>query len=148
MEDWKDIPGYEGLYQISTLGRVKRNERILRPGKSRGYFTLLLCKERNYRRFYIHRLLALAFIPNPENKPEVDHINRVRDDNRLENLRWATKSEQQINTNRVNDATNQRNIRKHGLRWRVQIERDNQMVFSQSYATLDEAKEARDAFLL
>ena len=152
MEVWKDIPEYESLYQISTLGRLKgfkKGERILRSSKCKrtGYYKADLSKEGNQRGCSIHRLVALTFLPNPENKPTVDHINRDRGDNRLENLRWATYSEQEINKHRASDDTNQKNIKKHGLRWRVHIERDTQIVFLMSYATLQEAQEARDEFL-
>ena len=151
MEVWKDIPEYEGLYQISTLGRIKgfqTGERILCPGKTkRGYFMTVLCKEGNRRTYHIHRLVALTFLPNPENKPTLDHINRDKEDNRLENLRWASLSEQQINKHSPNDDTNQRHITKDGLRWRVHIQRYNQIVFRMSYATLQEAQEARVEFL-
>lgn len=151
MEVWKDIPEYEGLYQISTLGRIKgfqTGEKILRPSKTKiGYFHTTLCKEGNHRDILIHRLVALTFLPNPENKPTVDHINRDKEDNRLENIRWATHSEQYINKHYANDDTNQRNIRKHRLRWVVQIERDRQVLFRKSYATLQEAQESRDEFL-
>ena len=151
MEVWKDIPEYESLYQISTLGRLKgfqKGERILRLSKSNlGYFHTTLFKEGNHRNVLIHRLVALTFLPNPENKPTVDHINRDKEDNRLENLRWASYSEQFINKHYANDDTNQRCIRKHRLRWVVQIERDRQIVFRMSYATLQEAQEARDEFL-
>lgn len=101
-EEWRDIVGYEGLYQISNLGRIKRlispkckKERLLAVTKDLkyGYCRVMLSKENKARRFLIHRLLAEHFIPNPENKPCIDHINGIRDDNRLENLRWCTHSE-------------------------------------------------------
>jgi hypothetical protein len=104
-EIWKDIKGYEGYYQISNLGRVKslaktifcknnRNKKvaeiILKPSISaNGYPGVTLCTGK-YKRFSVHRLVAISFIPNPENKPTVNHINGVKYDNRVENLEWAT----------------------------------------------------------
>lgn len=114
-EIWKDIPGYEGLYQVSNIGRVKSLKRTFYSGKNlqtrktyeqnilaprfykTGYVYFGLSKDGIVKKLKAHRLVALAFIPNPENKPEVDHINTVRSDNRIENLRWATKSENQRN---------------------------------------------------
>lgn len=101
-EIWKDVKGYEGLYQISNLGKVKRlvsvkckKERFLSITKDRksGYCRVMLCKNNKTKRFLIHRLIAEHFIPNPENKPCIDHINGVKDDNRIENLRWCTYKE-------------------------------------------------------
>lgn len=102
-EVWKDVKGYEGLYQVSSFGRVKSlkkstSGRVLKPIITRyGYLVLSLCKSGEMTIKRIHRLVAQAFIPNPENKPQVDHINTVRTDNRVENLKWATRSENQNN---------------------------------------------------
>lgn len=108
MEEWRDINGYEGIYQISSYGRVKSIDRVLSNGKKRkskflyihkinGYPTVSLCKDYKQRNYKIHRLVAQAFIPNIENKPCIDHINCIRDDNRVENLRWVTHKENMNN---------------------------------------------------
>ena len=110
-EIWKDIHGYEGLYQISNLGKVKAlpkycfngsvdwlmQEHILKPLKIHRYTYVCLYKDKKYKRKAIHRLTASAFIPNPDNKPDIDHINTIRDDNRKVNLRWATKTDNMNN---------------------------------------------------
>ena len=102
-EIWKDIAGYEGLYQVSTIGRIKatRNghERISVGvlDKYTGYRRFSLHKDGKVKRAYVHRLVAESFIPNIENKPEIDHINTIRDDNRVENLRWVTRKENRNN---------------------------------------------------
>lgn len=108
MEIWKPIPGYQGLYETSSMGRVRsvthyvphpRNKsyKLIRYGKilkpeldKSGYPTVTLCKEGKTKPFKVHRLVAKAFIPNPENLPQIDHINCKRYDNRPENLRWCT----------------------------------------------------------
>lgn len=99
-EIWKDIEGYEGLYQVSNLGRVKslnynktRKEKILSCGDKNGYLFVVLCKNGKHKQFQVHRLVAQEFVPNPENKPYVDHINTIKNDNRVENIRWCTHKE-------------------------------------------------------
>lgn len=106
-EIWKKYPLNE-KYEVSTLGRVKNSEtqQILKPAKNpqTGYLCVNLCRKTTT----IHRMVAMAFIPNPENKLLVDHINTIKTDNRLENLRWVTHSE-----NSRNEITLKRNIESH-----------------------------------
>lgn len=100
-EIWKDVVGYEGLYQVSNYGRVKSlnynrtgQERIMSPRHTKnGYLELLLYKDGKRKQHQTHRLVAKAFIPNPDNKPYLDHINTIRTDNRTDNLRWVTHKE-------------------------------------------------------
>ena len=95
MSNRKKISGYEG-YTISGDGSVF-NEKLQRPLKGRvgknGYKNFVLTKNGNSTRFYAHRLIAEAFIPNPENKPCINHKNGIKTDNRIENLEWCTYSE-------------------------------------------------------
>lgn len=104
MEIWKDIEGYEGLYQVSNYGNVKSverkiwngkgyrisRERVLSPGNVCGYMYVGLSKNDIRKGYYIHRLVAEAFLPNPCNLPEVNHINEKPSDNNVSNLEWCT----------------------------------------------------------
>lgn len=96
MEKWEDIKNYEGLYKISSYGRVLsvRKNIILSPTRtiSNG-LCVSLSKDGKSKTMQVSRLVAIAFIPNPENKPNVDHIDGVRFHNFVENLRWCTQSE-------------------------------------------------------
>lgn len=100
MKDLYDIPEYPN-YQITKDGRVwtKNNNRFLKPiiNKSVGYHYCRLNKNGKTKFKYIHRLLAEIFIPNPQNHPEVDHIDRNRTNNNLENLQWVSRNQNQIN---------------------------------------------------
>jgi hypothetical protein len=103
-EEWKDIKGYEGLYKISNSGRVKRlgkwvnagngyyaKEKILKNyKKDNGYLVVGLTINSKEKRFYIHRLVSQAFIPNPNNYPCVNHKDETRDNNNIDNLEWCT----------------------------------------------------------
>ena len=112
-EEWKDIPGWEGLYQASNLGRIKAlqksyvicnsatvhtKEKLLKLKRAYdGYLRVELNHSGKSKEYPVHRLVAMAFIENPENKPHIDHINTIKDDNRVENLRWVTPKENAAN---------------------------------------------------
>lgn len=116
-EVWKDIEGYENRYQISTYGRVKSLARVVksypktRKLKDRvrklsvnryGYSYISLKKDGTLKALTIHRLVALAFIPNPDNKPCVNHTNGIKGDNNILNLEWVTHSENTIHAHKNN----------------------------------------------
>ena len=87
-------------YLIYEDGKVwsKKRKKFLKPVINiYGYFIIALCENGTAKTFILHRLIALHYIPNPNNKLEVDHINRITTDNRIQNLRWATSSEQKQN---------------------------------------------------
>ena len=96
MEVYKDIIGYEGLYQISNYGNLKNVKRgTIKSNRAlnKGYIKTVLHKCGVRKHFLMHRLVAQAFIPNPLNKPEVNHKNGNKKDNRLSNLEWCTSKE-------------------------------------------------------
>lgn len=93
--NWATIPGFDGRYIVSRNGSVRnRSGKPVRLELSqRGYYRVYLSKNGVVQRFRVHRLVASAFIPNPNNLPQVDHINGVKTDNRAENLRWVTNKQ-------------------------------------------------------
>ena len=104
-EEWRDVVGYEGLYQVSNQGRVKSlerknclgrtvKERILKSRTNRyGYMEVNLCADGKRKMLKVHRLVCQAFHDNPDNKPEVNHVNEDKTDNRACTLEWSTRRE-------------------------------------------------------
>lgn len=106
-EEWSDVVGYEGLYQVSNLGRVKSLPKDIRRGRGiyhrgciimkpiingNGYYQVTLFSNNNKKKIrLIHNIMLEAFVQNPNNYTECDHINTIKTDNRLENLRWANR---------------------------------------------------------
>lgn len=107
IEEWKDIPGYEGMYQVSSFGRVKSvrkfrkgkhgcnialEEKIIRPfvkNKKYNYLRVSITKDGKATKYSVHRLVAMAFIPNPNNLPQVNHKDENKENNRVDNLEWC-----------------------------------------------------------
>jgi hypothetical protein len=127
-EIWRPVVGYEELYEVSYDGDVYSlyKGKDLKPGLNKnGYMYVMLYKDGKRKNCSIHRLIAQAFIPNPENKKEVDHINRNRTDNRVENLRWVCRSDNVINTGiRKDNKLGIKNITKIGQDFLVSIKRN------------------------
>lgn len=99
-ETWKDVAGYEGIYKVSNTGNIKRcisnrcrKERILKCSNHRGYKMVTLSKDAVHNRQMLHRLIAIAFIPNPHSKPFINHIDSNPKNNHVGNLEWCTQSE-------------------------------------------------------
>jgi hypothetical protein len=111
-ELWKDIKDFEGMYMISNLGNVKslkrkcvKEDKILKPGKDRcGYFFVILNKDGKGQTCKIHRLVGIAFLDPVDSCKSIDHINRIKTDNRVENLRWADRTMQSQNRDYVFNA--------------------------------------------
>lgn len=104
-EIWKDVDGYAGLYQVSNLGQVKSLGKYDRLGRYRaekikatvdngsGYCVVNLKHNGKQKQMTVHRLVAQAFIPNPDDKPEINHIDGCKGNNCVDNLEWASRSE-------------------------------------------------------
>jgi len=103
MEIYKDIEGYEGLYQISNTGKVKSINCILKPRLGeRGYLYVNLYNNTKRKTWKIHRLVALHFVKNPDDKPEVNHKDTIKTNNNSNNLEWVTRSENEQHAHKHN----------------------------------------------
>ena len=143
MEIFKEIEGYEGLYAVSNYGHIKslprkifnhkgfwnREERIIKPEKdSKGYLRVSFCVNGKSHTFKVHRLVAQAFIPNPECKPQVNHIDGNKQNNNVENLEWCTNQENQIHA--VKTGLYHKNYTPSNSRKILQINKDTDEVIA------------------
>lgn len=155
-EDWKTIEGYV-LYEVSNLGRVKRlahskeifrpdygwytsfrKEKILKPSLNKdGYTSVKLYNAEGASQRLVHRLVAQTFIPNPENKPTVNHINGIKDDNNIVNLEWSTDKEQSKHANDYNLVPDH-------LRMRGVLAYDSDGNFIEEYQSMKDAERDLD----
>jgi len=146
-ESWKPIPNYEE-YSVSDHGHVMRRNRILRMGtNSKGYHFVNLCKRGIAKSFSVARLVGLVWVENNEQKPTIDHIDRIRTNNHISNLRWATHAEQQLNRDYPLGAVGHRHICTQHGGYKVQIKRDNVMVVAKWFKKLEDAIVFRDAII-
>lgn len=134
-EVWKDIPGYEGLYQVSDLGRVKsrgndknRREKILSPGKDRGgYLRVALWKDGKAKRFLVHRLVWESFNGIIPEGYDCNHINEDKTDNRLENLNLMTRKEN-INWGTHNKRISEKMTNGKRSKWVIKLSLNNEIL--------------------
>lgn len=166
-EIWKDISGFEGKYQISNLGRVKSLSRFRVYGKTAsgitkeiilklstpksqyGYAVLSFWVNARVKTFKVHRLVAEAFIPNPENKPQVNHIDSNRSNNHVSNLEWVTSRENTshatIKTNKSSKYTGVDKVKYN--RWRATTWENGKYKYIGQYETEEMAANAYRAYL-
>jgi len=151
--EWRDVVGYEGLYKVSSHGHILKisNMTLLRlsPSKDSGYVAVALSKNNKSRSVMFHRVVAEAFLPNPENKSDVNHMDGIRHNNVLDNLQWMTHAENIQysfnNLGRISNLTGKRHVRRIFLnksskykgvqwnkadkRWRTMISFKNRQYF-------------------
>jgi len=145
--EWKNIPDFP--YSVSNTGNLRNNKtgRILKPGiVYKGYHKYKLCKDKIGHNVSIHRLVAKAFIPNPDNKPCVDHVDGKPGNNHVSNLRWATLCENNQNKRQVYGAVPFRGVAKHlNGKFQAHISLEGRSIHLGLFKTAEEAFEMYDA---
>lgn len=155
-ENWKDITGFEGRYKVSDKGRVWSliTNRVLKHGLgTNGYHAVSLRKDGHTYQFSVHRLVAKEFVDNPHSKPEINHINSVRDDNRKENLEWVTRKENVhhsiihgntlVGENRKDNSSGVTGVHEHKNGWIARIGFKHERHYLGLFDSFEEAKKIR-----
>lgn len=145
--EWKIITDYPE-YEVSNLGQIRRKDKVLKPKlNTKGYYGVDLWKQNQRKRKRIHRLVACAFLPNPDNKKEVDHIDRCKTNNMVTNLRWVTRSENMLNTYRRDNPLLGISWKKSHKQYEVHFTLNNKIKHYGLYKTIEEAIQVRDKIL-
>ena len=165
-EVWKDIPNYEGLYQASNLGRIKSlekkrytgkdgkcirvyPEKILKPTTSsnRGYMMVTLMNFGNPRYYTLHKLIALTFLENIENKPYVNHIDNNKYNNYVSNLEWVSERENNCHASKIKTSSSKYvGVHFYKNKWKSQISINGKKVHLGTFTTEEEAYNSRVNF--
>jgi hypothetical protein len=146
-EEWRDCVGYPN-YAVSSLGNIKNKKtgRILKPSIVEGYSKYKLSRDKVAYNASGHRVVALAFIPNPENKPTIDHIDRNQSNNAVTNLRWATYCENNQNKIGFRGAVPFRGVANHlNGKFQAHISINNTLIHIGLFDTAEEAHEMYDS---
>lgn len=147
MEEWRVIPGFE-RYEVSNMGCVRRGNKLIKPcPDSYGYRQVNVYRDGKRYCRKVYRLVMQAFVPNTENKPHIDHVNRDRSDDRLENLRWVTVSENCRNKEGFIEEMFGIGWNKKNSKYTVRVYANGKETYYGSRTTLEEAKELRDKAL-
>lgn len=157
-EVWKPIAGYEGLYEVSNLGRVRKisgnaPKMIAVTDNGHGYKIVGINDGHGRKNHYVHRLVAAAFVPNPNNLPTVDHIDHNRENNNACNLRWMTQGDNVRHSASIMSKPRMKPMTNTGERYISRQKRDGRYRLTirrhqiGTYKTINDAKAVRDAIL-
>jgi len=152
-EIWKNIPGYEETHQVSNFGRVKKKDNgilIKNRLNEKGYLIINLTLKSKSKTFKVHRLVALAFLPNPLNKNQVNHKDYNKNNNHLENLEWVSHRENSCHAVKKNEKSSSKYLgvcfRKNTNKWVSSIRYQKKSIHLGYFKTEEEAYEARKKF--
>jgi len=146
-EIWENVVGYDGLFKVSSLGNIVKlkdnniDYYITKRISKHGYCIATFNFNNKTKQVLVHRIIAIAFVPNPENKPEVNHKNSIRDDNRIENLEWVTHKENCIHSYKYGlRRPEMKGINKYNEKKKIKVaSRDKLMNIIKTYSSINEA---------